>query len=178
MKRIPFAVVALLLLPLAVGAQDWPKGEMFGGYGFERFEGLNGHGWNAAVMANFNRWFGLGADIGGEYGGKTELGFRVDYNIHSFLFGPQFSARSEKVTAFCHFLAGGSRFSAGVDLGSSAPGVSANETGFAFMVGGGIDASIGKTLAVRLVQADYHSAWAEGGRGDGVRVAAGLVVKF
>ena len=82
------------------------------------------------------------------------MGFSVNTSVLSFMFGPQFSSRSSGVTGFAHFLVGGTRGSAGVDLGGDLPGVSASELGFGLMVGGGLDVNVSKNLAVRIIQAE------------------------
>jgi hypothetical protein len=156
-----------------VMAQEHPKAELFGGYSYQRSGQINFQGWNAAIMANVNHWLGIGADFSGTYDSVKAAGLSVDASLHSFVFGPRFSRRTDKATAFAHVLVGGNRASAGVD-----PLIRVARARFALMVGGGLDVNLGKHVAARVVQVDYHSAWGDGGRNEGVRVSVGLVVKI
>jgi hypothetical protein len=173
LKKI-LLVAIMLCCSGIVMAQEHPKAELFGGYSYQRFEGFNVHGWNASIMANIKSWFAIGGDFGGAYGSVEKVGVSIDTNLYSFMFGPQFSSRIHKVTAFTHVLVGGTRGSARVNQGSPLVG----EFAVALMAGGGLDINLGKSLAVRVIQADYHSAWGDSGRGDGLRVSAGLVIKI
>ena len=66
---------------------------------------------------------------------------------HDFLFGPQFSHRTDHFTLFAHALAGGSH----------ATGSLGSDTGVAAAAGGGIDWDYKPAIAFRLVQTDYLS---------------------
>ncbi len=100
-----FVLVGVFSLP--VSAQDYPKGELFGGYQFTHLNpGINANGWNASITGNVNRWFGVTADFSGAYknGGK----------FHTAMAGPVFSLRkSEIVTPFAHVLVGAAVLSGG-----------------------------------------------------------------
>ncbi len=171
------------LLPVAIlfcccgsaVAQDLQKVELFGGYSYQRFEGINLHGWNAAVMANIKSWFAIGADFTGTYNNFQRLGVDVGANIHSAMFGPQFSRRNNKVRIFGRALMGVTRGSA---IAKLEPAIGFATRSAALMFGGGLDIRLSKNFAARVFQADYHTAWAEHGRGDGLRLATGLVVLF
>jgi opacity protein-like surface antigen len=156
--------VAIAVLALPVMAQeDFPRAEVFGGYQFTHHSdpSLNLNGWNAALNGNFNRWFGVTADFSGSY--------KNGGHFYSYMFGPTIAARSEHVTPFVHALFGGA--TAG-DGGSS-------DTAFAMALGGGLDANVGRHVAVRLVQADWLLL-RSGGVTDkkNVRVSTGLVFRF
>lgn len=155
-----FVLVGVFSLP--VSAQDYPKGELFGGYQFIHVNpDINANGWNASITGNANRWFGVTADFSGAYknGGK----------FHTLMAGPVFSLRkSDKVTPFAHVLVGAAVASGG-----------GTATAFATAVGGGLDVKVNEHVAVRLVQADwllFHS----GGSTDkkNARVSAGIVFRF
>ena len=172
LKKISLAALMLWCGGIAM-AQEHPKAELFGGYSYQRSGQINFQGWNAALMANINPWLGVGADFSGTYESAKGGDLSLDASLHSFMFGPQFSRRTDKATAFTHVLVGGNRASAGVD-----PLIQIARVRFALMVGGGLDVNLGKRMAARLVQLDYHSAWGDGGRNEGMRVSAGLVVKI
>lgn len=156
-----FVLFGVFSLP--VSAQDYPKGELFGGYQFTHLEpNLNANGWNASITGNANRWFGVTADFGGAYknGGR----------IHTVMAGPVFSLRqSEKVTPFAHVLLGA----------AVASGGGTSSTAFATAVGGGLDVKVNEHVAVRLVQADWL-LFRSGGITDkkNARVSAGIVFRF
>jgi hypothetical protein len=149
--------VTLPMLALAAVAQDHPKAEIFGGYQYLRLDPISTNGWNAAVTGNVTRWFGVTADFSGVY--------KSGASLHTYMFGPQFSVRTERVTPFAHALFGGATVE-----GSSA---------FSMALGGGLDVNAGKHLAIRLVQADwlYFRSGGEAAGKNG-RVSAGLVLRF
>ena len=159
--RILGGVGVLLLLALpAVGQQDVPKAELFGGYSFASLEAGTGlsrpklNGWNGSLTGNVNSWFGVVADFSGQYGTQASVG----RNAHSFLFGPRFAYRgNERVTPFVHSLFGATRVHRdGFNPGPPLPATPAqSETGFSMAFGGGLDVKASDRLAVRLVQADY-----------------------
>jgi opacity protein-like surface antigen len=159
MKTLIAVVVSALLLAVpAVAQQEYPKAEVFGGYQFTHLDpSINANGWNAAVNGNVNPWLGVTADFSGAYknGGR----------VHTYMFGPTFSARTERITPFAHALFGGA-----TGGGSSA---------FSMALGGGLDVNAGRHLALRLVQADWL-LFRSGGVTDrkNVRVSAGLVLRF
>jgi len=159
MKTLLVAAVSVLLLAVPVVAQqEYPRGEVFGGYQFSHFDpSINANGWNAAVNGNLNRWLGVTADFSGAY--------KNGGHLHTYMFGPTFSARTERVTPFAHALFGGA--------------TGGGETFFSMAVGGGLDVNANKHVALRLVQADWL-LFRSGGLTDkkNVRVSTGLVFRF
>jgi hypothetical protein len=68
---VTFVVFALAALSFAA---DFPKAEIFGGYSYLSFDtGVSGidrtntNGWDASATYNFNKYFGVKADINGQY---------------------------------------------------------------------------------------------------------------
>jgi hypothetical protein len=151
-----FVTLCFLALP-AIAQEEYPKAEIFGGYQYLRLNPINLNGWNAAVTGNFNRWLGVTGDFSGMY--------KSGASLHTYMFGPQFSARTAHVTPFAHALFGG----------ATVEGTSA----FSMALGGGLDVNAGRHLAIRLVQADWMY-FRSGGEavGKNVRVSAGLVFRF
>jgi hypothetical protein len=93
--RKTFVIITFLFFSVTGWAQktrnmshEGSSGDVFIGYSL-----LNGDtfshasGWEAALTGNFNDWFGLKADLGGNYKSIGGVGAR-EYNI---LFGPQLS---------------------------------------------------------------------------------------
>ncbi len=152
-------VLAMLwgLLCLPGLAQGYPKSEIFGGYQFAHVEGVNANGWNLSLAGNLNRWFGVAADFSGAY--------KSGEHVHSYMFGPVISARTDKVTPFGHALFGG----------ASGGGTNA----FAMAFGGGIDVKVAEKAAVRLIQVDWLMFRSGGFTSkDNARVSTGIVFRF
>jgi hypothetical protein len=134
MRQLMILALFVGLLSLPVLAQDFPKAEIFGGYQYTHFEGgVDANGWNASLTGNFNRWLGVAADFSGAY--------KFGDHVHTYMFGPVISARSDKVTPFAHALSGG----------ASGGGT----TAFAMAFGGGVDVKVAPKVAFRLIQGDW-----------------------
>ena len=178
MRRMLLVVSLFFLLPLCANAQETPSVEVFGGYSYFHTEnGGDLHGWNGSVAANLNKWFGLVADVSGHYESRSsnlvvnvpdfptlpglppvEFRFKVDTNIHTIMVGPRFSYRKiEKITPFAHALFGVSRTHTEIESRSTSfeSFSSDNNTRFAMAIGGGLDVKLSKSLALRVIQADY-----------------------
>jgi hypothetical protein len=155
MRKILFGVFLVMVAPLAAMAQqEYPRAEVFGGYSYFRAnpDGFNLNGWNASVTGNLTNWFGLEADFSGHYGSPKEFGFTipmVDITSYTYMGGPRLAYRTESVTPFAHFLIGAARASTG------AFGASISDSSLATVIGGGIDINLGRSIAVRAIQADY-----------------------
>src|SRR5574341_178321 len=160
-KSLLLALIAAAILSFTAMAQETPKTEIFGGYSYLRFrsegEGVNGNGFNFSVAGNFNKHVGLVAEVGRQSASES-LNLRDLFSdptfpnttveakarLVTYLFGPRFSARSDKVTAFAHTLFGGARGSGE----ATAAGISGSisDTGFALALGGGLDVNAGKRV--------------------------------
>lgn len=190
-KLIGMLSLVFLMAGLAV-AQDFPRAEVFGGYQFLRASGDDFskmfHGWRASVAGNFNRYFGVEAAFTGTYGDLYDIEGQPDdpnidvnarINNYLYLFGPRFTMRSERVTAFTHFLLGGSKTS--VSAAASDPLASLSANNFAWAIGGGLDLNVGKHVAIRPAQIDYiqiRSGEDLAGDLNCFGYSAGLVFKF
>jgi opacity protein-like surface antigen len=164
MRRVVFLFTVFLLTAISANAQsDYPKAEVFAGYShfsadinldnpfdndglpfFAQREGI--HGFAVSGAANFSKSFGVVADFSYHKKEFEVFGPDIDFSTFSFLFGPRFTARGDKVEAFGHFLVGGVRrkiedFTSDTDL--------------ALGVGGGVDVKVSRNFGVRLVQIDY-----------------------
>jgi opacity protein-like surface antigen len=206
-KRLFLLVGFSMFLNITARAQDFPKAEMFGGYSYGNFGPVisgagrtNLNGWNASLGVNMNRWFGLVSDFSGHYGSSngfipfppipctpTACGFSFSENdkYHSFLFGPQFSLRTKKLTPFVHALFGGTRLNrSGTEtLAPPPPGTtttsnfSASTMTFAFGGGGGADYKFSDKFAWRI-QADYLGTGTQTRTLNNIRISTGLVLHF
>ena len=147
-------------------SHEGSSGDVFIGYSLLNGDTLShGSGWEAALTGNLNDWFGLKADLGGNYksfgGGSAR-----EYNI---LFGPQLSHPVDKFNVFVHGLLGVSRL--GFDHGPSS-------TGAGWVIGGGADYNLNSNFAIRPVQLDYHGAHVFGTNQKDARYSVGLVYRF
>jgi opacity protein-like surface antigen len=158
MRQFLILMLSFGLLSLPVVAQDFPKAEIFGGYQYTHFEGsVNANGWNASLTGNVNHWFGVAADFSGAY--------KAGDHVHTYMFGPVFSARSDKVTPFAHALFGG----------ASGGGTNA----FAMAFGGGVDVKVAEKVAFRLIQGDWLLFRSEGFTSKkNARISTGIVFRF
>jgi hypothetical protein len=146
------------LLSLTAFAQ---RIEIFGGYQFTHLQpAFNANGWNASLTGNFKHVLGITGDFSGAY--------KENLNVHTYTIGPVLTARLPAVQPFVHALFGGITASNGE-----------SSTGFAMMVGGGIDVGLRKGIGFRIAQADWLSTRFSGNtRNRNVRASAGIVLKF
>jgi opacity protein-like surface antigen len=147
--------VAMILLGGTAMAQDQvPKLELFGGFSYIRTAGhSNINGWNAQAAVNVNKWIGFAADFAGHYQTESMDATRSSASLTSFMFGPQLSDRAGRVTGFAHALFGGAHAGEGLLIGHGP--LASSATNFSMAFGGGVDANVNDSIAVRLFQADY-----------------------
>jgi hypothetical protein len=141
--RYPLIAVILGCLCSSSFAQSAPSGEVFGGYSYLNFDtnGLtssrqSANGWEAAGVFNASRWLGFEGDVAGYYKNYSlGTGFgSLDAHDYSFVGGPRLSYRQHSsTTIFGHALFGGDNGSLNV------PGSSGSQTGFALVLGGGVE---------------------------------------
>ncbi len=134
-----------------------------------------------------NRWFGVKAQISGQYGNILSIRFTSSpiipfsvpgQHIYDFLFGPVISHHSDKYTAFFHGLLGAEHvgFSGNIPVGTFGSFTGPSETDFAFALGSGLDVKVSKHFAVRVGQFDYEFVNSSGGgHQNDYRFSAGVV---
>jgi len=206
----------IALLSLSASGQDVPAAEVFGGYSYLHVDtqGRNAttlnnecnivfggscpftlgihpgfNGWNIAPQVNINRWFGVKAQISGQYGNILSIKFNTQppltafrfpgQHIFDFLFGPVISHRSERYTAFGQGLLGVQH--AGLSGNIPVAGFSfagPSKTDFAIALGGGLDLKASKRFAIRVAQFDYELVNTSGKHQNDFRYSAGIVFGF
>ena len=172
MKKI-LSVIVLLISALPAIAQDVPRIEMFGGY---TWAGGNFHGVTTSVTGNINSWFGVTADFSGHYGHEQDGPIRVTQNAHTLQVGPRFSRRGNIFTPFAYALVGATRFHESATIAGER--VSRGDTGFTTSIGGGLDVTVNKSVAIRAFQLDYFRPNFFDETHDRFRVAVGVVFHF
>jgi hypothetical protein len=111
---------------------------------------------------------------GGPLCQPSELG-GVTINQYTFAGGPTISYHTGSITPFAHALFGAAR------AGTDAFGDNTSNWAFTSILGGGIDISLGKSIALRPVQADYVLTTFGSGvdnRQHNFRYSGGIVFKF
>ena len=195
MRRIvvSFVVVSVLLLALPAMAQDYPRWEIFGGFSYANvdldvqrtlFGGttLDQNFYGLQLAFSYNPHPNLRLlllDLGIQSQGADVFpGLGEDVFVSQALFGPQFTLRSQKATAFVHALAGvtTTRLVASVPLGGSVDLVRKNSLALGF--GGGLDVNWNQRLAIRVFQADYIPARVSGTWQSNFRLGVGVVFKL
>lgn len=183
-----FALIVLLVAPM-LSAQDAPRAEIFGGYSLIHRSSDTMNGWDGALTANLNSWFGVTADVSGHYVTDTTALFLPltpsspiavsKVHAYSFTAGPRFSYRKSRYTLFAHGLVGVSHFGSTTQITGPTPmTVSGSDNAFTTFLGGGIDIPVAHRLAVRPVQAEYLFLRIHGFNVNQFRYSAGLVFRF
>jgi len=164
-------------------AQDQPRGEVAGNYTYIRINPGGGassrdcHGGGGSFAGNLNSYFG----VVGEFAGCKVTGLPSGLSEHAFtyVFGPRLTYRGHGgFEPFAEALFGGARITISV------PGASTSQNGFAMALGGGVDYKLTRSVAIRLIQADYlYSRVNFPGSGlpthqNNARIQAGIVFRF
>jgi hypothetical protein len=183
MGKLALVLLVLGLVALPVMAQSIPKVEVFGGFQYDRTGGINLKGWDTALTANVNRWFGVTGDFSG--------GYTTGFHEYKYLFGPVVSVgKGGPISPFVHVLFGGFRDTGTVVLvpdfvtGMHAPQAhallgSGSVNGLAIASGGGLDVKVSRHVAIRVAQVDwlmerFAGVWSH----DNVRFSSGLLFRF
>jgi len=174
------ALLLLLVVKQPVFAMDThPRAEIFGGFSYlpaggADFPRKNSYGFQASVCGNINHWFGIVADLGGQYSKTSDLGpgwpgVTATTSVYEYMVGPRFAVRRQKFNFFSHVLVG--RANGHSNL------VGFSDNSFAFAGGGGLDINFGDRLALRVLQLDYIGSFADILE-DNIRLGFGFVIKL
>ena len=194
MRRIvvSFVVVSVLLLALPAMAQDYPRWEAFGGFSYANVDlGVQRTLLGVTTLdQNYN-----GLQLAFSYNPHPNLrlilldfgiqfqpvdvfaGLREDLIVSQALFGPQFTLRSQKATAFVHALAGVTDTDLILPLGVELAEL-VRKNNFVLGFGGGLDVNWNQWLAIRVFQADYLPTRVSGTWESNFRLGVGVVFKF
>jgi hypothetical protein len=183
--RKSIALIGLILpFALVASAQDYPRMETFLGYTYVRANSatnvpsFSANGAGGQFGYNFNKYISVVADIGAVHNGSL-AGLNVDSTTVNFLFGPRFSFGHSRIRPYINTLFGGAYYtgSTRVRVGGLIlppiylpgnpvlpiiPGqpvtarIGGSQTGFAMVVGGGLDIKLSRYLSFRPIGADYY----------------------
>jgi len=139
------------------------------------------HGIEVFAKGNLSRYVGLKGDYAfhrksfDAFSGATSV--NVDSDLHTLVAGVQLkdNARETKVKPFAHLMAGFTH--ARFDVEGVPDFNDANETGFAGVVGGGLDFRVSDRVDFRAVQFDYNPTRLGGETQHNFRIGVGVVFK-
>jgi outer membrane protein OmpA-like peptidoglycan-associated protein/opacity protein-like surface antigen len=149
-------------------AYHWPRVELFGGYSYVRVnasgklggtsfsQSTNLNGGSASLAVYFNKNWAIAGDFGAYHNG--DVSHNVDATLYSYLIGPRYSFRNSTiVTPFVQVLIGGVHGSVGIPAGllGNPTSVTFTQNAFAMTAGGGLDVTVSKHWAIRVIQAEY-----------------------
>ena len=153
MKRIALLMMVMVCLSMtAFAADDGGKTSVFGGFLVGHSPSYTPVGWQGSLAYDVHKTVAVVGDFTGLYKSGTKN--------HTYMGGPRFNFRQDKVTYFGEALFGGAH--ASVNVGS----VSASGNAFAMAYGGGVDVKAGDKMMVRVIEFDWvpeHSngVWAK-----------------
>lgn len=181
-------------------AYHWPRVELFGGYSYVRFntsgnlsgtsfsQSTNLNGGSASLAIYLNKNWAIAGDFGAYHNG--DVSHNVDANLYSYLIGPRFSYRnSTRWTPFAQVLIGGVHGSVEIpaNLLGNPTSVTFTQNAFAMTAGGGLDVTVSKHWAIRVIQAEYFMTNFSApstvtglsvNRQNNLRISAGVVLRL
>lgn len=191
MRKLLFSVVILACAATFSYAQsDYNKVDIYAGYSHARvdfgdfeFEGFNGV--EGAVTGNISRYIGLKGDYAYHFKSFDVVNIDVDAKTHTLVGGVQFKDNSKdtRIKPFGHLMAGFTHAKVDVDpvacaavIGAPCP-FGTSETGFAGVIGGGVDIKLSPRVDVRAIQFDYNPTRLGGETQHNFRIGVGLVFR-
>ncbi|HKO35822.1 MAG TPA: outer membrane beta-barrel protein [Pyrinomonadaceae bacterium] len=202
MRKLLFSVIVMACAATLSYAQtDYNKVDIFAGFSHNRVdtgisnnepelddviderEGFNG--FNASVTGNVTRYLGIKGDysfhrksFSNSFGGVTAA---VDADVHQLFGGVQFKDNSKetKVKPFAHLMAGFARGKSDATV-TGIPGFTSfeeTETGFAGIIGGGVDIKISPRVDFRAIQFDYNPTRLGDSTQHNFRIGIGIVFR-
>ena len=197
-RRLMLLTLGMALLPLVAEAQPEPSStQVWGGYSylpeldsFVQSFSDSGHGFAAGMSFDFQRHIGFVADFDThawtvrEHGSETFIRGDQDIRLSYLSIGPRVVVPTSRVTAFGFgtFDFQWSHFSEQTIMDADNPDnqscCGGSASAFGFGVGGGVDISLSRRIAVRAIQGNYSLGGFGEGPGRKLRVKSGIVFKF
>jgi hypothetical protein len=143
-------------------------------------EGFNGV--EVFVKGNISRYVGLKGSYSFNRksfditGGTPVTTFEVDADLHQFMGGAEFkdNAKETSVKPFAHVMAGVVNSRANFE---GFPAFDESNTGFAGVIGGGVDFRLGDRVDLRAVQLDYNPNHGDGETTHNFRIGIGFIFR-
>ena len=197
MRKLFFAALVIACAAPLASAQkaggDYNKYDFYAGYSHNRVdvgfddpdqnflqnrEGFNG--FEVAATGNLSRYFGLKGDY--TFHRKTfddtfdTTAVSVRNDLHTLVGGVEIkdNATETKIKPFAHALAGFAHASASVN---GITGLDSSETGFAAVLGGGLDFRVSPRVDFRAIQVDYNPTHFGGDTQHNFRVGVGILFR-
>jgi hypothetical protein len=163
-----FLIGFVLLFGSAAFAQSDTKMEVSGNYSYMRFNPQNSNiissfslnGGGGAFSYFFTDMIGIKAEFEG-YGSTTRTlvatGTNVQANLFTYNVGPVLKYRQGKFQPFGEVLFGGAHSNAYVNLCNASGGCigSPSNNAFDFIIGGGLDIPVTKSISIRPAEVDF-----------------------
>jgi hypothetical protein len=170
--RFFLLIAGVLYFCLPAFSDDAPPMKVSAGYALLQDETVENyaHGWVASVGGNFNPWFGLTGEVGGNAATRNAFATQTRLGTHSLFAGPQVNVRAGRYwSPFAHVLFGAVRSTASTD------GLKASDYDFAVQPGMGLDLWVRDGVGIR-VGVDYRNTPnQEYGGSSGFRFQIGFV---
>jgi hypothetical protein len=185
MRKSILFIAAVVAFAMVAAATDFPTSELYIGYNWTRFypdsafiPDVNANGGVGQFTYNFHKGIGATFDVGSVT--KNTLNHENwDTNVTSYTLGPRYTLHSHgRFAPYVQVLFGGATASISTTVGTFvAPPVASppifpgvilppgrtitlkvrdSETGFAMLVGGGLDIKLFKRMSFRPFEVDYY----------------------
>jgi hypothetical protein len=212
MKRTKtFGLGLILLLGTFAWAQEFPRTEVGVNYTYARYspsvkysQGHSLNGGGGSVTYNWNEYLGIKADLQGYGSNETNfvipsntvfpngLSGKVQGNLFTYLFGPQFKVRAHRFQPYGHILFGAAHTNVYANAfkqicqpiaGGCPFSKSPSSDAFAMAFGGGVDIPFNKLISIRPAEFDYFltrftNPFTGTGNQNNFRYSAGVVFTF
>lgn len=161
MRKLLGFIAFLLICSAPAMAQSAPKWELGGGYTFRDFMNpqtntrLKMNGWSGtADYTVLKRWLSAAVDLDGTY---NNYGVYGNTSVYSAFIGPQiYPLGHRKLTLFAHVLFGEGYTRNTIPASGGFNQRTFSSNAFAWEGGAGLDYTLKKRWAIRLIQFDYE----------------------
>jgi len=161
MRKFSCLTILLFCCWLDAGAQEYDKGELFGGYSYLHVGSPGGT--NDSIPAGLNLdgtrhlFHGLGVTASFELHHKSDYGPGQTAFVWAAVGGPRYKVRFGKFEPFAHALFGTTRVSL-IYANKVPPLGSPTDNDFAWSakLGGGLDVAVSRHWAVRIAELNYY----------------------
>jgi len=168
-------------------APTFPRVEWFWGFSYLNTNissqsllvptGPNYYGIRTALKFNLRKNIGVLLDVGGGWG-RTRFSSQLKPDTGQLLFGPEFTFHGRKFSAFAHPLVGVNTTSLSLMNADGSVGNVVSQRHLALDFGGGVEMNWKRSVAIRLLQADYVPLRSDGKWKNSVVVSTGIVLRF